>query len=205
MYKQLIFLIVMSVYLISCGNTKTGVFNNKNKDTIYVYKDGKQVSTLMKNILGSCETCYVFENVTLFDKDIKVVIPVELTSNGKRFEKLFSFKKKEVEGRGVIEFNRKAMFINGIQLYIRNFKKDIKIDSFMTYKNESYRKKLGENDYENVSAIKICSTPLYNYTIKNTLNLLTHPIFNKKKRKEKKCIYCLKESNDFKECIKNIK
>ncbi|WP_422090508.1 hypothetical protein [Tenacibaculum ovolyticum] len=210
MYKQLTLLIIISVYLISCGNTKNinkkkGTFKNQNKDTMYIYKDGKQVSTLMKNTFGDCETCYVFENVLLFNKEIKVIIPVEVTSNSKRFDKLYAIEKKEIEGKSVLKFKRKTTFINGVKVYISSFKEDIKIDSFMTYQSESYRKKLGENDYENVSAIKICSTPSYNYTVKDTLNLLTHPIFNKKKKKEKNCIYCLKESNDFKECIKNIK
>jgi|GEM_PF-2830991 len=209
MYKQIIILLLISSALIFCKSTKkvsskSNIITNQKNDSIYVYKDNKQVSTLLNNTIGHCETCYVYETLSLFDKELTFIIPVEVTNKGKRFDKLFSIKKKKVKDQQIVELNRKSIYINGIKLYISDKKKSLKINSFITYENESYKKKIGQNDYEHVPAVKICTISDYNDVIKDTINTLIHPIFNKL-IEENKCIYCENESDDFETCIKNIK
>ncbi len=144
MYKQRTVLLIISSLLVSCSNSKKVSaqrdLSSRKNDTIYVYKDSNQLTTLLNNTIGDCETCYVYETVLLLNKKITFIISLEVISNGKRFDKLFSVKTKTIADEHIIELKRKSTYINRILLKITDAKKYLRINSFITYQNESYKK-----------------------------------------------------------------
>ncbi len=198
MYYSAINYIVFIFVLASCANnikTQTGKNTVKNlqEDAVNVYRNGQKVSTFLNNTVGNCNDCYVYESLDVFNKTITFLVPVENSYGGKRFEKMLYFKKKETDGQMILEIRRRATYINGIQLYLSDQEEYVRIDSYFTYQSEDYRKKLSENDYEHVPALKMCTTSNYHYLIKDTINLFTTSIFN---HEIDDCKYCFHEDEN---------
>lgn len=201
MITQTIRLIAFTSLVVFCGNTQ----NIKNdiavvdNDAICEYKAGKKVAALLNNTIGNCNDCYIYETVDIFHKKIVFRTPVE--SNGKRFEKSISFNHKEAAKGVILEFKKRATHFNGIKLFLKKEKKSIINYKYVWYASEQYRKKLAEDDYEYVDAIKICTPSSFSYVIQDTLNIEEHPVF-KTSLSVEDCFYCELETSDFEACKK---
>ncbi len=199
-YKTTI--IFLTIIQIISSQTKTPSLDTTS-DTVFVYKEGNVVSPLTRNIYnGPCDDCYVLEKYLILGKEIVFMIPVEQDST--RFEKKIVVKKEVIDDNNLkIRLDLISSSLNYMDFYIERdgdlliFKERIKV------MKESYKREIGEEDYDHVDAIKICKK-VFNERIRDTLNGLTNPLLNfyvNEKQESMNCQYCILENEDFQNCL----
>lgn len=206
MYKSIIIMFSLIILFLSC-NVKQPVHNESitkqikpKNDTLYVYKDGKIISPLIKNVYNSdCDGCYVHKTITVYNKGITFLVPV--TQNSRRFDTQFVIKKINLEDKAIIKIKNVGTGIQYLNLHVIDNGNNLKAEKIYKIYKDSYKKKIGEQDYNHLPAMKICKIN-YNKVLKDTLHV---SVITEIDIEEKQCTYCIIEESDFENCFNKAK
>ncbi|WP_136467548.1 hypothetical protein [Flagellimonas onchidii] len=200
MHKQLVILSSILLLFESCEAVISATnkpLTNIQKYTIY--KDEKPVAQIPPyKATIPCDTCYIYKKIQILEEPLILIIPIEIV--GGRWEQMLNVKEKE-DAPGVLIFTRWATFYNEQLVYFKkNANNQLQIVKSISLQSEDYRKRLAENDYEHVPAIRVCLENKKVFKISDTLNTMKHPVFT---QSYPTCNYCLLESKDYNACLEN--
>ncbi|SDJ92106.1 hypothetical protein [Chryseobacterium jejuense] len=127
----------------------------KGKAQISVYSNESIIGKLNeKTVRTACENCYYQESIALFNKKIKIKIPVSIENGKLQTERIL-----EISEKG----NNKILKFNAVSdgssnwLYLQKKRDRIHIIRKLSYSNAVYAKEIKKKDFDYLPATEVCT------------------------------------------------